>query len=313
MNKLPLVSVVMITYGHENYIEEAINGVLFQDCDFEIELIISNDCSPDNTDAVVNKICQNHPKANIINYIKQEQNIGIMPNFLQAIKQCKGKYIALCEGDDFWTDANKLQKQVDFLESNNEYVVVYHDVNVVDSSSQLLDRKILTDEIKKDFTGLEMQKGAFIMPMTMCFRNIISDYPSEMYEVLNGDTFLISILGQYGNGKYFDTIKPSSYRVHSGGIWSSNNELSKIKNKRNTYKKLAQYHKRINNTDVASFFVNTYQNCTENYLTLSLKSKNRIEIIKAYACFIWDFKFKKMVYLHKIILNSMLRNNTKLN
>ena len=111
MNHKHKVSVVMITYGHEKFIREAIEGVLMQECDFEVELILANDCSPDQTDSVIQDIIKNHPKGCWIKYIRQENNIGMMPNFIFALKQCKGKYIALCEGDDYWTDPLKLQKQ----------------------------------------------------------------------------------------------------------------------------------------------------------------------------------------------------------
>jgi len=91
----PIVSVVMITYGHENYIEEAIKGVLMQEITFPIELIIANDNSPDNTDLVVKKILKDHPKSSIVKYIKHQVNKGMMLNFIYALSESKGKYIAL--------------------------------------------------------------------------------------------------------------------------------------------------------------------------------------------------------------------------
>ncbi|NGY37445.1 glycosyltransferase [Flavobacterium sp. XN-5] len=121
-----LVSVCMITYGHEKYIREAIEGVLMQECDFEIELILSNDCSPDQTDDIIHDILANHPKASWIKYYNHDRNIGMMPNFVFALQQCQCEYIALCEGDDYWTDPLKLQKQVDILEANPNLVGCFH-------------------------------------------------------------------------------------------------------------------------------------------------------------------------------------------
>ena len=126
MNQYPKVSVCMITYGHEKFIEEAINGVLMQQCDFEVELIIANDCSPDKTDEIIRKLIDNHSKPSWIKYIKHDKNLGMMPNFIFAMQECKGKYIALCEGDDYWTDPLKLQKQVDVLEFNPHLVGCFH-------------------------------------------------------------------------------------------------------------------------------------------------------------------------------------------
>ena len=126
----PLVSVCMITYGHEKYIEEAINSVLMQECDFDFEFIISNDCSPDATDSVIRSILNTHPESSPIVYHKQEKNLGMMPNFLFALDQCKGDFIAVCEGDDFWTDKLKLQKQVDFLRENEDCSLCFHNASI---------------------------------------------------------------------------------------------------------------------------------------------------------------------------------------
>jgi glycosyltransferase involved in cell wall biosynthesis len=132
----PIVSVVMITYGHEKFIAQAINGVLIQECDFEIELIIADDCSPDKTNSVIHNILLSHPQSNRIRYFKQEKNIGMMPNFISAIEQAQGKYIAICEGDDFWTDSLKLQKQVNFLENNEDYGLVHTGYKILDNETK---------------------------------------------------------------------------------------------------------------------------------------------------------------------------------
>lgn len=116
----PLVSVVMITYGHEAFIAEAISGILMQQVDFEVELIIADDASPDKTPVVVEGF-KEHENFKWIKYTRHTENKGMMLNFIWAMDQAKGKYIALCEGDDYWTDPYKLQKQVHFLEENEEY------------------------------------------------------------------------------------------------------------------------------------------------------------------------------------------------
>ncbi|SFD72812.1 glycosyltransferase family 2 protein [Flavobacterium phragmitis] len=122
------ISVCMITYGHEKFIEEAINGVLMQETDFEIELLLFNDSSPDDTDQVIQSVIKNHKRGSWIKYIKQNKNIGMIPNFLQALEACQKDYIALCEGDDYWTDPYKLQKQVNFLEENPDFSICFHNV-----------------------------------------------------------------------------------------------------------------------------------------------------------------------------------------
>lgn len=130
LSKTPLVSVKMITYNHEPYITQAIEGVLIQETDFPIELVIGEDCSTDRTAQIVMEYQKKHP--DIIRVITSEQNVGMKKNSLRTEKACRGKYLAYCEGDDYWHHPQKLQKQVDFLESNTDYGVVHSDVILYD-------------------------------------------------------------------------------------------------------------------------------------------------------------------------------------
>lgn len=108
-----VVTVAMITYNHESFIAEAIEGVLMQRTDFNYQLLIGEDNSTDRT----REIILDYMKCNqdIIHLLPQEKNLGMIPNFIETLKACNGKYIALCEGDDYWIDPDKLQKQVDFF------------------------------------------------------------------------------------------------------------------------------------------------------------------------------------------------------
>ena len=114
------VSVCMITYNHANYIEKAIESILSQIGNFEIELVIANDNSPDNTDEIIKACIQNNNTKHKIKYIHNTKNIGMMPNFEQAINACDGDFLAICEGDDYWTSPNKIEEQVSFLSENND-------------------------------------------------------------------------------------------------------------------------------------------------------------------------------------------------
>lgn len=196
----PTVSVCMISYGHENYIEEAINGVLMQQCDFEIELILSNDCSPDNTDAVVQRILKNHPLSYKIRYIKHEKNLGMMPNFLFALDQCKGQYIALCEGDDFWTDALKLQKQVDFLRENEDCSLCFHNATVYYETSKHT-RLFIKEYHKTFYTGKDILENWLIPTASMLFVNVLKQnkLPSFFSKAMHGDLALQLFLYEFGN------------------------------------------------------------------------------------------------------------------
>ena len=110
MHNLPLVSVTMVTYGQEKYIQKAIEGVFLQKTNFPVELIIANDCSPDNTDEIVKEIIKKSPPNIQVKYTKHEINKGMIPNFIWVYQQAQGKYIAICEGDDYWTDEKLAEK-----------------------------------------------------------------------------------------------------------------------------------------------------------------------------------------------------------
>lgn len=242
----PMVSVVMITYNHEAFIAEAIEGVLMQVADFPIEFIIADDCSPDRTNEIVQNYINNHPNGKWITYTRHPNNKGMMPNFIWALEQAKGKYIALCEGDDYWTDPLKLQKQVDFLEENEEYVVSGHNATIITNDGSVLKEKIpLTSA--KDATKKELKRVFFIATLTMMFRNIkctIYELKSAG-EILNADSYLTSLLGNHGGYHFHHNIKNSIYRLHNGGVWSSISSLQKLKQQKLTFDRLSKmYHEK---------------------------------------------------------------------
>lgn len=117
----PLVSVRTSTYNHEKYIRQCIEGILMQKTTFQFEYIIGEDCSTDGTMAIVKEYAQKYP--DLIRVVTDDVNVGMKNNGLRCIERCRGKYMAACEGDDWWTDPYKLQKQVDFLESHPDYLM----------------------------------------------------------------------------------------------------------------------------------------------------------------------------------------------
>lgn len=219
-----LVSVVMITYGHEKYIDKAIRGVLMQKCNFDVELIIADDCSPDDTPKIIKNILQEHPKTNWIRYIRHTKNIGILPNFLFSIDQAEGKYIAMCEGDDYWTDPNKLQRQVDFLENNDNYSIVFTDYEILDKKNIIkanLQKKL---NHKYDFNLNDIILKNFIPTLTVLFRNNKIIFPENFVKCYPGDWPLHILNARYGYIKFLP-INTAVYRIHEGGVCSSSNPL----------------------------------------------------------------------------------------
>ena len=239
------VSVCMITYNHEKYIKQAIEGVLMQECNFDVELIIADDCSLDNTYKIIVDMQQKHANGSWIQYTKHTVNKGMMPNFIWALDQCQSKYIAICEGDDYWTDPLKLQKQVDFLEANQDFVICGHNAKIIDADGIVIQEKKIPElNINTEYSSIDLKKGAFFLTLTLVFRNVIQNFPKEFYKVKNGDTFLISLLGNYGKGMYIEDIDLAMYRVHGGGVWSKLNQKEKWLNSFNSYNIIKDYYEK---------------------------------------------------------------------
>lgn len=223
MNQKTLLSVVMITYGHEQYIRDAIDGVLMQQCNFDFELILANDCSPDATDTVILEILKTHPKASKVRYINHENNIGMMPNFIFALKQVHSNYIALCDGDDYWTDPYKLQKQVDFLEANPDYVLSFHKVKILKPNGDLVEDFIT--KVPENYATQETlaRLGNYIHTPSVVFRNVLNEFPFEFSMSPIGDYFLYMLLAEHGKLNYIDE-EMAVYRA-GVGIFSSQSDV----------------------------------------------------------------------------------------
>jgi|GEM_PF-1200737 len=247
----PLVSVVCITYQHQGYIEHAINGFLMQETTFPFEIIIRDDASTDGTKAIIEEYVKKYP--NIIKPILESENQyskGIKAT-MAAIPLAQGKYIALCEGDDYWVDNKKLQIQADFLESHEDCVITYHDAIVIDDNG-IITRGSLLGNNKRDYTRSELVYSAIVPTLTRFFRNVIKDFPDEMNNVGAGDIFLISLLSEYGGAKYLPEVTPSAYRQHAGGVWGGVNEAKRKQMLAITFFWLAMYYKRVGREEVAN-------------------------------------------------------------
>lgn len=172
-----LVSIIVITYGHEKYIKQALDSVTMQKTNFKFEIIVGNDCSPDKTAEILKEYKDNGNY--VFNVINREENIGATKNLYLCIKEAKGKYVAILEGDDYWIDENKLQKQFDFLEKkeNEKYVGVAADFNDVDLDGNFLIKH--SDNLGRhnqlsDFKTIQNGYLDFHMNSLMC-RNIFFD------------------------------------------------------------------------------------------------------------------------------------------
>ena len=249
--RTPLLSVLCITYNHEKYIAQALDSFLMQETTFPVEIVVGEDCSTDNTLSLVEGYKKRFPE--IIKVIAAQSNGGAVENFRRTLKACKGKYIAICEGDDYWTDNRKLQIQVEFLEDHPDYVISYHDAYAFDESGILVDPQ-LPRELQCDATAGELLDARQISTLTACFRNVLNEIPPEFDRAPILDLCLWSLLGNYGKGKYSRDIKPAAYRVHGGGILSSQNDANKCRMTIHTYLCLSRFYARVGNEEASQRF-----------------------------------------------------------
>ncbi|MEA3259792.1 MAG: glycosyltransferase [Pseudomonadota bacterium] len=252
----PLVSVVCHTYNHERFVKDALNGFLMQETSFPFEIIVHDDASQDETQKIIKEYQARYPK--IIKPILQTKNIfskGERPT-MYSFPAARGKYIAFCEGDDFWIDTQKIQVQALFLEGNPDCAVCYTD------SIPFRDDEVIGTDFggaRKDLSSSELEKGPAIFTLTACFRNVL-DNPPELALVRYGDKFIWSRLGKHGNGKFLGDIQPSLYRVHSNGVHSSSSETEKNMMYFQSYTAMAAYYKRLGDEGLYQYFIEKLKN-----------------------------------------------------
>jgi len=220
----PLVSVVCITYNHEHYIKDAIEGFLIQETRFPFEIIIHDDASTDATAKIVRQYAEKYP--NIIRQILQQENQYSQGKkiFPIALAEAKGEYVALCEGDDYWTNENKLQKQVDFMVANPECSWCFHSAKCIHMDRAGIQTVMKPRQFFKSnkFTikHVILRGGGFYPTASAMFRShAIKDLPDFYFSAPIGDWPLALIATSKGTVGYIDEIM-SVYRMHVPGSWS---------------------------------------------------------------------------------------------
>ena len=211
-----LVSVCMITFNHEPYIHVAIESVLMQKCQFRFELVIGEDCSTDKSRMICEKYAEIYPET--IKLLPSEKNLGVIPNFIRTLQACTGGYIALCEGDDYWTDPFKLQKQVDFLDANPEYGLVHTDLDIFFQNSSILKRNyhLCNSTVCQGYLFESLLIDNSIATLTVMFRSDflkVIDF-NKMNNFKMGDIFIwLEIARHFKIGFVNDST--AVYRVHN--------------------------------------------------------------------------------------------------
>ena len=229
-NKNIVVSVCVQTYQHGNFIKECLDGILIQKTTFPFEVILGEDESTDGTREICKEYAKKHPDK-IKLFLRSRKDVIYINgnatgryNFIENLKACKGRYIAICEGDDYWTDSLKLQKQVDFLEANPEYVIHSGFATISTTTGKQVGRQ----SEKGFFTLEDFYTQNNIVTCTVMFRNIIKKFPDTFSKVKFGDWLLYTIILKHSNSRIYVANEVFSfYRIHQGGVMKS---LSKLNN-----------------------------------------------------------------------------------
>ena len=209
------VSIFILTYNQEHFIAQTIESILMQKTNFKYQLVIGEDCSTDNTRIICEKyVVYNASRIKLLPSL--DKNIGLIANYMRTIKECDGKYIAICDGDDYWIDENKLQKQVDCLEQNPQFSIVYTNVRKLFPNGEIKDSFVLGQKQNSSFEDLIFDN--FIPSVSVLFKNIQkeSEFPDWIVNFPYGDwpTYLWTIKDR-GEIYFLDEVT-AIYRMDIG-------------------------------------------------------------------------------------------------
>jgi len=215
-----LVSINCITYNHEDYISDAIEGFLMQKTDFDFEILIGEDCSTDNTRKIVERYIERYPDK--ISLITSETNIGAKKNARRLQGNSKGKYIAVCEGDDYWTDPLKLQKQVDYMEHNEGCTLCFHSAEIVTANKRKIGMQ-MRSYCKNTVCPMEdiiIGGGGFCPTQSIMYlKRTMDNLPEFHTKAPVGDYPMQMIVASQGYAYYIDE-NMSAYRNAVKGSWT---------------------------------------------------------------------------------------------
>ena len=242
---IPLVSVCVLTYNHDQYIETCLNSIISQKTSFNFEIILGEDDSTDNTRNICRSYATKYPDLIRLFLRKREDVIYIQGkptgrfNFTENIKSARGKYIALCDGDDYWTSSSKLETQVNIFKKHPDVNICHHEF------STYRDHKIIENKSKLEEGkyGLEKLLAYNTISTASCMfrRDLFTYFPDWYYNAPYAD-YPLHILNALSGKIYFLKEPMSVFRIHSGGIWSNKQRSYKAKS---TFEFLKQIQKEI--------------------------------------------------------------------
>ncbi len=222
----PVVSVLMIAYNKDKYIDEAIAGVVRQKTDFPVELIIMDDCSTDSTPSIIEKWRTEYP--DVIKAFRNPVNLGLQRNYMEGFRHCNGKYLAICDADDYWFDRNKLSRQVGYMETHDNCAITFHRmINYYESSGE----KSLSNGGQPEDTDIRnLSRSNFITNSSVMYRRGLVDLinlPDWIKDDRSPDYAFHMLYAAKGVIHYFR--KPMGvYRKTEGSSWSTTGRFKQL-------------------------------------------------------------------------------------
>ena len=234
------LSVAMITYNQELFIGQAIESVLTQKVNFDYEIVIGEDCSTDGTRAIVIDFQRRYP--DIIKVLLRERNIGGFRNIESTLAACGGQYLAVLEGDDYWSRPDKLQKQVDFLDTHPDCAICCHrarfETGLGESEAEAF---VFPTLPASQYTIEDLLKQNFVMTCSAVVRlDLMDPLPSPFSNVKAGDWPRYVLVAKHGKIALLDDVM-AVYRVHVGGAWSSLSQLARLEDSAQVLETLDKY------------------------------------------------------------------------
>ena len=275
------VSICTQTFNHGGYIRQCLEGFLSQKINFKFEVIINDDASTDDTAVIVKEYEARYP--NIIKAIYQKDNQyskGVNTLTRLLFHKAQGKYIAICEGDDYWCDENKLQKQVDFMEANKESAMCFTNVNVFDDDTKEL-KPYWTKIETKNYEINDLLKGNVAPNCSVMFRNGLVDFSRHTFEGLPmGDWPLYVFLLRKGYATYLDFVS-AVYRVRSASMYSKISVVDQLRSKHRIFEYFMQSEDLLTQRKLIKKVY--YENLYALAIRLSKSDKRQNEYLKAIA------------------------------
>jgi glycosyltransferase involved in cell wall biosynthesis len=266
------LSIILVCYNHEKYVEEAVSSIFMQEANFRYEIIVADDFSSDNTLGIIQKFQLLYPEK--IKILSSDKNLGITKNYQRAFKACSGEYIAILEGDDYWISPKKLIKQINFLDAYPGCSFCFHRFIGYNQKAQEFFSSPKISENIQVLSTEDLIRENFIGNFSTCMykKEIINQIPDNLYDLLVYDWMFNIVNSQYGNIGYLTEFL-SVYRIHNEGIWSKKNKKSKIIEITNC---IDQYNKFLN-YEFDAEFEKTKLNLNNKFF-LSLKKMIRLVV-----------------------------------